>query len=389
MSKRVHPNPRPWASVFRMSCFRRGGSLSSVALLLSFLIEASGELAVGQVESSRLSQRSYCGVLCLHVAMRLTGLETDLQDLLKPAYVGSPRGSSLGELRRAAEDHGLHAMPLENMSIRDVAASPYYIILHVKREAASERYDHFELFLGTKEGQAILFNPPDQVELTPLHRLAQRWSGRGMLLSAGSVVDLGEIAGRGRLRLGIGIVSVMVGVIAFRAIRKRWFDDGLSRQQLLATSFLQCGILAALAVATGLLHHSVTEEGFLAHTNATAGIREAHLGGFLPKLDSTAVRRMLRGGSVTLVDAGWSRDFNAVHLEGAINIEPNASQKQCREALMGIPKDACVLLYCRNAECPFAVLVAKKLYREGFFNLALFKGGWEEWERAARDGNAR
>ena len=71
-----------------------------------------------------------------------------------------------------------------------------------------------------------------------------------------------------------------------------------------------------------------------------------------------------------------------------MNIQPDASSEECREAMAGIPKDAQIVVYCQSAECPYAVKVTRRLIREDFANITHFKGGWDEWERAGRDGKA-
>lgn len=45
----------------------------------------------------------YCGVYCLYAVMKLYGQEVDFRQLLKPEYIGSRRGSSLAELKKAAQ----------------------------------------------------------------------------------------------------------------------------------------------------------------------------------------------------------------------------------------------------------------------------------------------
>lgn len=45
----------------------------------------------------------YCGVYCLYAVMKLSGQEVDFRQLLKPEYIGSRRGSSLAELKKAAQ----------------------------------------------------------------------------------------------------------------------------------------------------------------------------------------------------------------------------------------------------------------------------------------------
>ena len=57
---------------------------------------------------------SYCGLYCLYSVMKLFDIDVDPKELLKPEYIGSPRGSSLAELKKAAEDNGLRLLSVGN-----------------------------------------------------------------------------------------------------------------------------------------------------------------------------------------------------------------------------------------------------------------------------------
>jgi hypothetical protein len=39
-------------------------------------------------------------------------------------------------------------------------------------------------------------------------------------------------------------------------------------------------------------------------------------------------------------------------------------------------------VYCSGDQCDLAKLLANKLLSEGFSNLLLFRGGWDEWVRS-------
>ena len=86
-------------------------------------------------------------------------------DLVKPEYLGSYQGSSMPDLLRAAHDNGLFAASAARLTPPVLRQSPCPVILHVRGQADSAKYDHYELFLGTEEGKARILNPP----------LAPRW----------------------------------------------------------------------------------------------------------------------------------------------------------------------------------------------------------------------
>ena len=44
------------------------------------------------------------------------------------------------------------------------------------------------------------------------------------------------------------------------------------------------------------------------------------------------------------------------------------------------PKDASIIVYCQSAGCSYAEKIAVKLIADGFENVRLFRGGWQEWQ---------
>jgi rhodanese-related sulfurtransferase len=54
-----------------------------------------------------------------------------------------------------------------------------------------------------------------------------------------------------------------------------------------------------------------------------------------------------------------------------------------REAAEGnLPKGTEIVVYCTGPECPQSTAAAEKLRAYGFTNVAVYKGGLEEWEAA-------
>ncbi len=125
----------------------------------------------------------YCGIYSLYAAMRLSGLSVEMTDLVRPEYMGSKWGSSIADLKRAAEDQGMYAVAVENMTGRELRRSGYRVVLGVKSDAALLNYDHYELFLGTEHGKARLFNPPGEVRTLDFRELAAQWDGVGLIVS--------------------------------------------------------------------------------------------------------------------------------------------------------------------------------------------------------------
>lgn len=326
----------------------------------------------------RRSPSSYCGIYCVYTVMKLSGITIEPNKLVKPEYIGSLKGSSLAELKKAAEDNGMYAAPVGKLTTRELRQSPYPIILHVKSAADRKEYDHYELFLETKDGQAKLYDPPQPVRLVPFYQLAPRWDGTGLIVSA-KPIDLGTIFAPARRRFIIYAAVAFAVILGVHWGRRRWLPtaDVMSRHRLLGLSIAQGAGLAIAALLCGMVYHFVNDEGFLAHANATDSIQQAHLTNFIPKVSKKEIHKLLNTNAV-FIDARLKRYFEAGHLEGAINVPVNASDEERSKAMADIAKDARIVVYCQSSGCRFAENVAIKLISDGFSNVCLFKGNWHE-----------
>lgn len=318
---------------------------------------------------------AYCGVYCLYTVMKLYNIDIDPNELLKPKYISSFQGSSLAELKKAAEDYGLNAVAVGNMTVKGLRQSPYPVILHVKSAPDEKQYDHFELFLETKNGEALLYDPPHPARPVPLHKLVPRWDGTGLIISKGPI-KLGLFFVPALIRFLIYAAIAVAIIVTVRRGRRRWHIK--SRGQLFGLSIAQSAAFAILALLCGMVYHFTSDIGFLAHANAVAPIEQAHIGSFLPKVSSREMRRMLNDNNVILVDARFSEDFEQGHLEGAINFPMDCRDDSSPSPMINVPKDARIVVYCQTAACGFAEEVAIELISDGFSNVSLFKGNWQK-----------
>ncbi len=174
-------------------------ALTIAAVLAVAFASAETDSTDSQILRYR-SSGPYCGIYSVFAASRLLGREMNPRDLLKSEYVGSRKGSSLAELKRAAEDSGLHALAVGRLDTRMLKRSPYPMILHVKRNVDSNAFDHFEVFLGSNSEGALLYDAPRPIRIEPFSVLASRWSGSALVLSA-SPIDADAFFGPRRAAL--------------------------------------------------------------------------------------------------------------------------------------------------------------------------------------------
>lgn len=339
--------------------------------------------------TSQVGQSSYagpyCGLYCLYVVIKLTGQNIDFVDLIRPyEFFSSRNGSTLAELEKAAKVYGIHAVPVVNLDSRALRESPYPIILHVK-QAGSKEYDHYELLWGVKDGAAQLFNPPGLLQVVPFHELAQRWDGKGLVVSD-RPIDIALLQGHAKRQFLLGVAVVLIFTGIGHAIRRQWAHVWIvsSVRQGIGRSVFQCIALVVVTSMASLVYHFVSDEGMLAYPQGSTSVANTYFGNIVPHVDIAEARRLLdsKRKDIVFVDARYKQDYEKGHIDGAINVSVMADDKDRKFLMGGIPGNAQVIVYCQSRGCPYANLVGAKLSADGFVNVSICKGGWLEWKHS-------
>jgi hypothetical protein len=137
----------------------------------------------GGAPVSSLGHQPYCGILGLYAAARLLGRNLDLLSLVDPSYLTSPDGSSIQDLLHAASAHGLHARAVKNLKPESLFAAGRPVILLVKQEPASRRFDHFSVFCPTPDNTGAVIDLPRGVYPFGAYDLPGLWDGVGVIIS--------------------------------------------------------------------------------------------------------------------------------------------------------------------------------------------------------------
>jgi len=96
----------------------------------------------------------------------------------------------------------------------------------------------------------------------------------------------------------------------------------------------------------------------------------------LVEIDKAYVKEHLLGKKVQLVDVRTAEEYNAGHIEGAINF--NIAQKDTfLQQLKTLNKDEAVYLYCKAGGR--SNRAAKVLGEEGFMKIYDYSGGYDDW----------
>jgi len=81
---------------------------------------------------------------------------------------------------------------------------------------------------------------------------------------------------------------------------------------------------------------------------------------------------------VLFIDARDEADYLAGHISNAINI-PFDDFDNHKQKLDSISKNKPVVIYCAGTECDLSILLGNLLFEQGYKQVYIFFGGWNEW----------
>jgi rhodanese-related sulfurtransferase len=346
-------------------------------LLFGKFICYAGEYSAGWGCSGK---DSYCGIYCIYAASKILGKNIDSHSLIDPNYVSSAAGSSLAELKKAAKDQGLYAIVVKNLTTRELRNCRYPIILHVKSDLGSNQYNHYILFLGYSECLATVWDlhrPPEQVTLI---NIAISWDGQGLIISD-APIDIGGLFSSARFRFVIYSAVITIVILLIRRCKPLSQPFRLCRKHpFLLTSVYQASALTISALIVALAFNCFSKQGFGRNHQAVKAVLSAHIGSFLPKVGMQDLLKAMKRSEL-LIDARTKQDYEKGHIDGAINIPVNSSPEEIKRVMSPFPATKRIIVYCQSSRCGFAKNIVQKLFRQGFQNVLLFQGGWEQWQQ--------
>jgi rhodanese-related sulfurtransferase len=324
----------------------------------------------------------YCGIFCLYAYLKLKSVAVDLKSLMAPKYVTSAKGSTLADLQNAARDLGIRATPMKNISVRYLRSAGLPVIMSVKADPSkSINYDHYMLYLGEVDGKAHIFDPTFYHGLIHFDALYSRWSATGLILSDAAAQQLGDSPIRGG-RVAFLTSFVLAIAIGMHLLRRYTYPKSAGGPQRPLRHIAAAGAALAvlsLSTAVGLGVNLVRSGGLLAATTAVTEISEAHLAYLTPKVDKRSLALWIDAGDLSLIDARYKEDYDKGHIAGAINIPVDLSAGEMLKRVASVDKNARVVIYCQSSSCPFSSIVARTLHGDGYTNLFVYKGGWNDW----------
>lgn len=89
-----------------------------------------------------------------------------------------------------------------------------------------------------------------------------------------------------------------------------------------------------------------------------------------------------RTGEALFLDARAVGLFRQGHVPRARSLPEDGDARALPSNVAGRPKDSPFVVYCEGGDCHSSLALAKRLHDEGFRDVRVFSGGWEEWRAA-------
>ncbi|MBP7706464.1 MAG: rhodanese-like domain-containing protein [Candidatus Aminicenantes bacterium] len=88
------------------------------------------------------------------------------------------------------------------------------------------------------------------------------------------------------------------------------------------------------------------------------------------------------GGQTVLLDARPVEAFALGHAPGARNIPSARDGFEVPAGVLALAREAVLVVYCEGGDCQSSLALARRLHDEGFRDIRVFSGGWDEWRAA-------
>jgi rhodanese-related sulfurtransferase len=339
----------------------------------------TGKPSFGTVSANAVLSAPHCGLHCLYLVMKLYGQDPNFAKLVTSDYLDTPKGSTLSAVKKGVEDARLHAEILLRANTRILRSCSNPAILRVRGSETSRDYDHYILFLGMDGSWARICEPPGSVRLASLDELSSRWDGSGVVVASEPIVLAGLVR-QEKVHLLLVVSLVILALLLVGRIQKHiaWPEVLSAPVGKSAVFVAESAGLVMAALVIGLLFHSVAMGGFLRYPDGVLSTQRAHASDFIPRIRLETAKRLHEEG-VFFVDARSKRDFEAEHVEGAINIPVDANDAVRRQATRNISPGNPIVVYCQSNACQFADTIGGQLRLDGFSSVSILRGGWIEW----------
>jgi rhodanese-related sulfurtransferase len=150
---------------------------------------------------------------------------------------------------------------------------------------------------------------------------------------------------------------------------------------------LWSGYILALAAVFGLfLNWPLVRLGWqgdlMAHLEKARAQRLARQFKEVVLVDLHKAYSLWQEGKALFIDARRAKDYQELHIQGAVNLPPEGWKELTSPEKTGIDPKRRVVLYCSGMSCDDALKLGKRLVALGFTQVLAFSEGFREWDQA-------
>ena len=310
------------------------------------------------------AQDRYCGVHAVFGAACIFGKKVEIEDLLSERFVTSFEGSTLKNLVDAAEFCGLNGRPLKNLTRSSLESTKTPLILHVCSDHQFVAHNHWVLFMGMQNGEAIVNDEKGRSEAIPLSLVLSRWDGIALCIwdqPTGSEQTFSrKFSSVETSQWAVWLALTVLSVVLIRTKRA-------------------AGIIT-IAFALLAYHSVFSPVGYTKNTEVVRHVSEVMRNANFPGVEYDELKdRLTDSRGLFIVDARNLKSARGGMIPSAVNLPLNLTYSELHEALNDTPRDLEVIVYCQSDRCSFHRILGLRLLGEGFRNVKLYSGGWNEW----------
>ncbi|WP_051957867.1 rhodanese-like domain-containing protein [Desulfobacter vibrioformis] len=155
---------------------------------------------------------------------------------------------------------------------------------------------------------------------------------------------------------------------------------------------LGCFFILSICVMTGLGVNALSPNGIALRGQwnpdqgvVMAGANKTHAVDVLQINDPLKVKRLVESGTMIVLDVRWPEIYDLGHIPGALNFPLGDFEEEKKEMLSRITPEDEILVYCAGVTCHDSHTFATRLVEMGFAHVAIYAGGFAEWEEMGFD----
>lgn len=318
----------------------------------------------------------YCGIISLQSCLGAIGKPITLDQLWKPKYVGTSRGSTVGELIVAAQDMGVYAEGYTGLTHFELAHSQHPMLLHIRSsDDGVVDFNHWAAFLGCRGKDVILADPQVGERILSVGELMGLWDGLAIAVSPQPIGSEAKWIAMGYFLIPSLLITAIVA--AWKIVQG---DASRCVATRLRPSVFAVALIVVLSMSLGLIIHTCSSAGFMRNRDVVADIAARYRSTWGEDVGIEELRAIMSGDEdVTMIDARAERDFRNGSIGGAMNIPAHSPLEKRKELLKNVPSHGRIIVFCQSRACPWGDSVASFLRYNGYERVSVFRGGYREW----------